>query len=276
MKLAYSSNAYMKFPIDETIRRIAALGYHGIELMADAPHLWPPETDDADISRIRGLLDTHGLVISNVNAFMMNAVGDFWHPSWIEPDPALRRKRVQHTIDSLSMAKRLGAVCITTEPGGPLPQRGGWAEAMDMFVEGLNEALSHAETLGVGLLVEPEPELLIENVEQVLELARRIESPMFGINFDIGHLFCVGEPLADAVLQLRNLTRHYHVEDIAASRVHEHLIPGRGAIDFASVIEAIKETGYDGWLTVELYPYGDDPDGAGREAMRHLAGMVGK
>ena len=77
-----------------------------------------------------------------------------------------------------------------------------------------------------------------------------------------------------AIRRLRALTRHYHFEDIAATRVHEHLIPGRGAIDFSSVIDAISATGYDGWLTVELYPYLDDPDAAGREAHEYLARLL--
>ena len=35
MRLAYSSNAYRRFSIEETIRRIAGLGYAGLELLAD-------------------------------------------------------------------------------------------------------------------------------------------------------------------------------------------------------------------------------------------------
>jgi sugar phosphate isomerase/epimerase len=65
-------------------------------------------------------------------------------------------------------------------------------------------------------------------------------------------------------------TRHYHLEDIAATRVHQHLVPGHGAIDFAATLAAIQATGYDGWLTVELYPYLDDPDAAAREAREFL------
>ena len=41
MRLAYSSNAYMSFSIEECIARIADLGYEGLELLADAPHAWP-------------------------------------------------------------------------------------------------------------------------------------------------------------------------------------------------------------------------------------------
>ena len=41
MKLAFSTNAYLNFSFPETARRLAALGYSGLELMADVPHAWP-------------------------------------------------------------------------------------------------------------------------------------------------------------------------------------------------------------------------------------------
>lgn len=270
MKLAYSTNAYMRFPIEEAIERIAALGYAGIEIMADIPHAWPAETTDDQIDRMRAALNRHGLVISNINAFMMNAVGDFWHPSWIESDESQRRQRIEHTIKALRLARRLGAPSITTEPGGPLAPGQSRADALDLFAEGIGEALVYAAQERVTLLVEPEPQLLIETMDEFLEFADRFDSPWFGLNFDVGHFYCVGEDLSESVKRARRMTRHYHFEDIAASRVHEHLVPGHGAIDFDSLLAAIDETGYEGWATVELYPYLDDPDAAGREAREFL------
>lgn len=275
MKLAYSSNAYMKFSVTDAISRIGKLGYGAMELMADTPHAWPATTTDEQLHGIRRALNENGIAISNINAFMMNAVQDFWHPSWIEADASFRRLRIQHTMDALTMAKKLGAPCITTEPGGPLEGGQSRDQALDTFVIGLCEALRYAEDVGVCLLVEPEPGLLIENTAQFLELAARIDSPMFGLNFDVGHFYCVGDSLEDSVEALQSLTRHYHLEDIAATRVHEHLIPGDGAIDFTSVLRAIGATGYDGWLTVELYPFLDDPDLAGERARDHLSPLLG-
>jgi len=270
VKLAYSSNAYRRWSIGEAISRIARIGYHGMELMADVPHAWPATLSDAQIGEMRRRISDAGLTLSNVNAFMMTAVQDFWHPSWIEVDADLRRLRVQHTMAALRLARKLGAKCITTEPGGPLEAGMSCAKAMDLFDEGLKEALRRAEDDDVHLLVEPEPGLLIENAAQFEELAARMDSPMFGLNFDIGHFYCVGDPLPEAIARLARWTRHYHIEDIAATRVHEHLVPGHGAIDFAAVLKAIDATGYDGWITVELYPYLDDPDAAGREALEYL------
>ena len=65
-------------------------------------------------------------------------------------------------------------------------------------------------------------------------------------------------------------TVHYHLEDIAPTRVHQHMVPGHGAIDFAATLLEIQKTGYDGWLTVELYPSGAAPDAAAREARDYL------
>jgi sugar phosphate isomerase/epimerase len=111
---------------------------------------------------------------------------------------------------------------------------------------------------------------LIERFDEYLEFVSRIDSPLIGLNFDIGHAYCVDEDPQNWVAKMAPYTRHYHFEDIAATRVHQHLVPGHGAIDFAATIAEIAKTGYDGWLTVELYPYLDDPDRAAREAKQFL------
>jgi sugar phosphate isomerase/epimerase len=270
MKLAFSSNAYLRYPIEETIARIALLGYRGIELLADVPHAWPAGLLEVQKQTIRDALAKHGLIISNINAFMMNAIADprqpYWHPSWIESDPHYRAIRREHTKRALQLAKDLDAPHITTEPGGPLEPGQSWQAGAAIFYEELMPCIEVAERLEIPLLIEPEPDLLIERFDQYLEFVDRIDSPMIGLNFDVGHAYCVGEDPQDWVEKMRSHTRHYHLEDIAATRIHQHLVPGRGAIDFPATLAAIRKTGYTGWLTVELYPYIDDPDNAASEA----------
>ncbi|MFO0789054.1 MAG: sugar phosphate isomerase/epimerase family protein [Pirellulales bacterium] len=274
MQLAFSSNAYLRYSIDETIARIAGLGYTGIELLADVPHAWPAGLLAEQKQNIRDALAQHNLAISNINAFMMNAVADprqpYWHPSWIEPDAHYRAIRREHTKRALQLAKDLGAPHITTEPGGPLAPGQSWSAGAAVFYEELMPCIDVAEKLGVPLLIEPEPDLLIERFDQYLEFVSRIDSPMIGLNFDIGHAYCVSEDPQDWVARMAPHTHHYHLEDIAATRQHHHLVPGHGAIDFRATLAAIQATGYTGWLTVELYPYLDNPDAAAKEARQFL------
>jgi sugar phosphate isomerase/epimerase len=277
-KLAFSTNAYLKFSFAEAARRLAAIGYTGVEIMADVPHAWPACLLEEQKEAIRRSLAEHRLAISNINAFMMNAISDarqrYWHPSWIEPDRHYRQVRIDHTRRALTLARELGAPGITTEPGGPLEPGGSWSAALRLFVEGLKPVAEHAEKEGVLLLIEPEPDLIVETADQFLELMQHLDSPAIGLNFDIGHFYCVGDEPAPTVRRLAKYIRHFHLEDIAPTRVHHHLIPGEGAIDFAATFQAIREIGYDGWVTIELYPYVDDPDSAARTALERVTQIL--
>jgi sugar phosphate isomerase/epimerase len=274
LKLAFSTNAYLKFSFAETVRRLAAIGYAGVEIMADVPHAWPAYLLPEHKQAIRDALAQNHLAISNINAFMMHAVSDhrqlFWHPSWIEPDPHYRQVRILHTMRALTLAKELGAACITTEPGGPVEAGASWTAALKLFVEMIKPVAAHAEKEGVLLLVEPEPGLLIETADQFEEFMKHIDSPAVGLNFDIGHHYCVNDEPGPTIERLAKYVRHIHLEDIAATRVHHHLIPGDGAIDFAATLKSIKKIGYQGWITIELYPYVDDPDLAARTARERI------
>src|SRR5262245_54361927 len=278
MQLAFSTNAYLNYSFAEAVSRLAAIGYRGVEIMADVPHAWPAYLLPEHKQGLRDALAKNNLAISNINAFMMHAINDsrqkYWHPSWIEPDPHYRQVRIDHTKRALTLARELGAPCITTEPGGPVEKGASWSAALQLFVEGLKPVLEHAEKEGVLLLVEPEPDLLIERADQFLELMQHLDSPAVGLNFDIGHFYCVGDDPAATVPRLARYTRHYHLEDIAATRVHHHLIPGEGAIDFAAVFQAIRAIDYNGWVTIELYPYVDDLDAAARLAFERVNAIL--
>ena len=118
MQLAFSTNAYLNHSFADTCARLAGIGYRGVEIMADVPHAWPAYLLPEHKRGLRDALTNNGLSIANVNAFMMHAVNDhrqkYWHPSWIEPDANYRRVRIDHTKRALTLAKELGAPCITT------------------------------------------------------------------------------------------------------------------------------------------------------------------
>src|SRR3954451_20693910 len=158
MQLAFSSNAFLRFSIEETISRIASLGYRGIELLADVPHAWPAGLLETQKQSIRDTLAKHNLTISNINAFMMNAVADprqpYWHPSFIEPDPNYRAIRREHTKRALKLAHKLGAPHITIEPGGPLADGQTWEDGATVFYEELMPCVELSDQLGVPSLTE--------------------------------------------------------------------------------------------------------------------------
>jgi len=271
MKLSFSTNAFVRFPLDEALRTIAGIGYQGAEIMADEPHLWPKKVTAEEVEGIKALAQELSLPLCNINGFTMRTVGDMHHPSWIEDDNGQRALRVEHTLACLELAHQLGIPYVSTEPGGPvkgiIETRG---REYALFARMLDLVIPKAEELGVTLLIEPEPELLFDNMDDICAFIENIDSPALGINFDAGHFFCIGEDPAALVNVFSSFLKHIHIEDIAADRVHKHLIPGRGAMNFGAFFDALKAASYQGYLTVELYPYAEEPAKAAEESFQFL------
>lgn len=274
MDFAFSTNAFKKFSLVETINVLSEIGYKGIEILCDVPHAYPKKQSGLEIGEIKQLLSKLGIGISNLNAFTLFAIGDTYHPSWIEDDPSLRKLRIDHTIDCIKLAGKLGSKNISTEPGGPITNNKlSRIESLKVFEDGINQVLKTAEKESVTVLVEPEPGLLIENSEQFVSFIKNFDTELIGLNLDIGHFFCVGEDPSQVIYKLSEYIRHVHLEDISADRQHNHLILGEGAIDISSALRSLKDVGYEGFVTVELYPYQDCPAYAAMEAMKFIKSL---
>ncbi|MEA1946560.1 MAG: sugar phosphate isomerase/epimerase family protein [Thermodesulfobacteriota bacterium] len=269
MIFAYSTNAFVKFSLFESLEKIAGLGFRGVEIMGDRPHLYPPDFTAADLVQVKETLQKHDLKVTNINSFTLFAIGDTYLPSWIEPEKERRDLRIRHTNDCLKVADELGCKNISVPPGGPLNNMSRKA-AMSLFHQGMEQVIPLAEQLGVKILVEPEPDLLIENTAEFKSFIRDIKSPAVGLNFDIGHFFCAGEDPSAAFEELLEWVGHVHLEDIASTRVHNHLITGHGVIQFLDIFKTMIRLNYQDDISLELYPYVDTPESAGRESLYYL------
>src|SRR5919202_5707492 len=164
MKLAFSTNAFKKYSLEEAIRLIKEIGYEGVEILCDIPHAYPPHLKQEDILSIEKTVSKTKIKISNLNAFTLYAITDVYHPSWIENNSRLRELRIQHTNNCLNLARKLGAKNISTEPGGPIEidnnktnklsdsgnndKRGGQYDLQklqDLFIEGIARSAKIAE-----------------------------------------------------------------------------------------------------------------------------------
>jgi sugar phosphate isomerase/epimerase len=280
IRLAFSTNAFKKNTLAEAVAAIAEIGYRGVEIMADVPHAFPARFGPRERAALKKQLADLHLVVSNVNAFTHFADGgDTYHPTWIEEDPKLRQERVNHTLGAIELAAELGAPTVSLQPGGPLiGTRLSRDEAEKRFADGLNAVVDMALEHRITLAVEPEPGLLIERASEYLSFKNCYfeKQPALRMNCDIGHLFCVGDDPAAVIRTMPSEIAHVHLEDIGKNRVHQHLTPGKGVIDFRAVFTALEEILYAGWVTVELYPYETTAAGVARKAWEHLRPMLEK
>ncbi|WP_435176818.1 sugar phosphate isomerase/epimerase family protein [Halorussus sp. AFM4] len=279
--LAFSTNAYTRHPLPEAVRRIADHGYAGVEVLGDEPHAYFPEFGDGDARALREALDETGLAVSNVNANTAMGYYDdappssFFEPSIVTADDERRAWRVEYTKRAIDLAADVGAPAVCVATGRPLPGNPP-EEAREYLDESLDEILDHAESEGVEVGIEFEPELLVECTDEVLELVERHDRDALGVNLDVGHAAVYGEDLGETIRRSAGNITGVHLEDIVGGRrgKHYHRIPGEGDLDFAAVFDALDDVGYDGFVTMELYTYPDEPDRAAREAFEALAQYV--
>ena len=52
MKLAFSTNAFKKYSLEESIKTIADIGYDGVEILCDIPHAYPDNLGEKKIQSI--------------------------------------------------------------------------------------------------------------------------------------------------------------------------------------------------------------------------------
>ena len=277
MKLAFSTNAYTRHSLADALKGIQSAGFEGVEILADVPHAYPAWLDGAFATNVRKTLDETGLAVSNVNC---NCTFGYWRdappepyfePSLISPNPQYRRDRSELILKTLQFAKEVGArnVSITSGRclGGMPPDK-----AAAQFAESIRPILDRAESLGVDVGIECEPGLFLEYVQELRHWIDRLGHPRFGANLDIGHSVVMGESIPQVVEQLRGRIWNLHVEDLPG-RKHYHMIPGEGTgVDWAALRDALRNIGYDRFLTVELYTHTENP----QEAADKSHGFLGE
>lgn len=273
IRLAFSTNAYSGFTVEQAAADIAAAGYAGVELLADKPHVWPLTFSHADADRLRARLESLGLAISNLNAnctfgYFRDAPPEpFFEPSLVSPNEKMRADRLVFIELSLQIAGWLGAGNISITSGRLLIPPD---EAWRVLVENLKIVCDRAEKAGgIRVGIETEPALFIETSAELAEVIDRVGSPLLGANLDLGHVHVSGESAGEAVNLLKGRIWNVHIEDLPG-RKHYHLVPGTGSYDFTAARKALESVGYDRFATVELYTCSADPSAAARRAMPAL------
>jgi sugar phosphate isomerase/epimerase len=274
MTLAFSTNAFTRFSLLDSLRAIKSIGYSGVEILADVPHAYPDSLDASAISAIAREIEKLDLAVSNINS---NTAFGYWRhappeayfePSLISPLAQHREDRTRLILKSLELAKAVGAgnIAITSGRmlGGMPPDK-----AASQFAESLRPILDRADQLAINVGIECEPGLFVEYAVELREWIDRLDCPRLGSNLDVGHSQVLGESIPQTIRLLNDRIWNLHIEDIPG-RKHYHLIPGQGSLDWSALKTALVSIDYRRFLTVELYTYPHDPHNAAEQSLRFL------
>lgn len=269
MKFSQSSFVYFNYSVEDAIRKVKEAGYQGIDLWGGRPHTYHVDMNKDRVEQIRGVLKETGL---EVPCFIP---AQFRYPTHIaSPYESVRSLSVDYLRGSIDAALKLGCNKVSLCPGHSLHHQGK-ANAMKVLVKSSREIMDYANDKGVKIFMEPahafETDLLL-TVAQTIDFIQTYNMDGMGVCLDTGHCHVNGESLAESLkdIHAQKIPLHVHIDDNHGSS-DDHLIPGEGNIDFVPFFKALKEIGYDGFVTAELgWKYTQDPDAAIEKCLVNL------
>lgn len=171
--------------------------------------------------------------------------------------PRVRRAAVDQLGEDLELLAELGVPGATIHPDSRLPRSFSAKEMVAYNLESLQVLAEQAQTLGLGLWIENVPGPFTQ--PRILKLLMQ-QLPQAGLTLDVGHAHLVpeGSLLPGLLKSFGGRLAHVHLSDNKGGSHDLHLPLGSGGIDWPSIVTALKERGYDGTITLEVFT--DDLD----------------
>jgi sugar phosphate isomerase/epimerase len=252
LRFGYGTNGFANHRLGDALNVIADLGYDGVALTVDHPHLDPFAKDVAErTAEVGRLTQKLGLavVIETGARYVLNP--------WRKHEPTLvsdadRDRRTDLLQRAVRIGADLGAEAVSfwsgTLPGGTDP-----AEGWTRLLSGVEPVLDEAERHNMICAFEPEPGMFVDTIDGVLELRQRLGNPpRLKVTVDIGHCVCnETAPIAECIHTAGPWLANVQLDDMVRN-VHEHLEFGDGEIDLPAALGALVEVGYQGLAHVEL------------------------
>lgn len=263
-RFAICNETFGDWPWERVCPFVAGAGYEGIEI---APFTFAESAADVSASRrreIRQCAHDAGLEIVGLHWLLASPKGLHIHTR----DEAVRRRTVDYLRTLVDFAGDLGAAVMVF--GSPSQRKleeadreGAWARTQESY----RQILPLLQARGVVLCQEalPPPEAdFITNTAEAAAMVRELDHPHFRLMLDVKSMCSEALPPDAIIREFAPLVEHFHAND--ANRRG----PGFGETDFQPIARALQATGFEGFVSVEVFDYSPDPETIARESLRYL------
>jgi sugar phosphate isomerase/epimerase len=270
VKFAICNEIFEGWPWEKVCAFAASAGYSGLEVspftLADRAELVT-----ADRRReLRAQAAARGVEVLGLHWLLVKPPGLYI----THTDPAVRRATSDYFTQLVHLCADLGGKVLVI--GSP-KQRNllpgvTFDQALDYSAEVFAPCLAPAAERGVTLAMEPlgpaETDFL-NTVAETMRLVRRLDHPNFQVNLDVKAMSYEPVPIPDVIRATAGHIAHVQVND------PNLLGPGMGDVKYEPIIAALREVGYDGWLSVEAFDFRPGPEAIARQSIEYLKRVTG-
>jgi sugar phosphate isomerase/epimerase len=269
MKLAICNELFENRPWEKICDFVRGIGYQGIEVAPFTLARRAEEVTPQQRAQLRWEAESRGLEIVGLHWLLTKPPGLYI----THPDAAIREVTARYFIELVNLCADLGGGVIVIGspkqrsllPGVDREQAMGYAA--EVFTPCLETAAARRVTLAIEPLPPQETDFLL-NAAEAVELIDRIGHPNFRLQLDVKAMSYEKRPIPQIIRESAKHLAHFHVND------PNLLGPGMGEVRYEPILAALRETGYNGWLSVEAFDFRPGAEKIARASAEHLRPLL--
>jgi sugar phosphate isomerase/epimerase len=199
-------------------------------------------------------------------------------------DPMVRKQAVAVTKEMMDILDELGGELINIWPGQDgydYPFQGNFDEANSWLIEGIKECADYKPDVKIALEYKPkEPRNFsyLARSSDTLLTALDTGCENVGVTIDVGHAFVGGENVSESIYRLMKAGKlyHMHFNDNYKSWDDDMIVGSIHTVEYVEMLYWLDKTGYEGWYSMDQYPYREDGRDALNESIRWLEALYSR
>jgi sugar phosphate isomerase/epimerase len=265
MRYAICNETFEGWSHERICESVARLGYRGLEI---APFTLAGRITEVTPERRRELRRTaeaHGLSLLGLHWLLARTTGLMLTSA----DESVRRATAEYLVELARCCADLGGnIMVFGSPAQRrVPTGATKAQATQWALDTFGRARKGIEAMGVTVCLEPlsPPDAdFLNTAAEGVALLERLASPSFALHLDVKAMATDEAPAPELIRRHAGVMKHFHANDTNLRG------PGTGQTDFVPIFQALKDVGYGGWSSVEVFDYKPDGETIARESIRYM------
>ena len=270
MKFAICNEIFREWKLEDVFRYAARLGYAGVEIAPFTLANSVTEISPADREAIRQSAQRHGIEIAGIHWLLVKPEGLYLN----HPDAAIRERTSDYFCALVEFCADIGGrrmVIGSPKQRNLLPgvsPAQGQAWALETFTAPLARAVAREVTLCLEPLGPAETNF-INTAAEAIAFVQRAASPQLKIILDVKAMSSEAKPIPQIIRESWPHFAHFHANDPNLKG------PGFGNVDFHPIAAALKEVGYNGFVSVEVFDFAEGAETIATRSLQHLRETFG-